>query len=160
MAPLPSDLQHRPLDLADRLWAAAQLATVLAITGTSSIRLSVWWFDGGPALAMTVVFAALLISIICRPGHSWQYVATGIVGALWFAGRGLAFGELALDGSSNLTGSAVSAGVGQAVTHGSLCLISIYRVVFRREQAAGDRAARYRRSQLKSSPRGEGDERE
>lgn len=137
---------RRPLDLVDRVWATWHIAAVSAIVATSTIPLSVWWFDGIPAEVLTAAFLVLLAGVAVRPGRPRWTAATGIVGFVWFTGRALAFGSAAMNGSTNLAGSAVSAGA-QAVTIGALCTISIFRVVYQRHLNRGINQPR--------SPRGE-----
>lgn len=122
-----------PIGILDRFWASAEFASVATIMATSEIDLSIGWFAGWPALAVSLLFLALLAGIIARPGLPALYLTTAVVGALWFLGRGLAFAQLATHGHPHLYGSAVSAAVGQSVAHGALCLKATWIAIYRRD---------------------------
>lgn len=83
-------------DALARGYAATALVAVGTVVVHSNVGLNLWFVRGAAAIALAVVYAALLVLTVVRPTELLHRVAIPVGSLFWF-GRGKAFFDLAIE---------------------------------------------------------------
>lgn len=113
----------------DRVWIFFFIQAVVNVLTSSNVDPDLWFFTGTLATSVALAYVTALAALFWKPDQVSFHLAAIGPAVLWWVGRGIAFGQLWLDGRPDLRG-AVSERALLVVVAVSLHWIGVRRATF------------------------------